>query len=93
VTGDPGSPRLVVTEPAGQAGLVLSLSAPELVIGPVRASAGGARAGGALDRIRALGSACLDVHCVLPSSVERYTQAVCAGHLSNNSRWPAHLIA
>ena len=33
VIGDPGAPRLVVTEPAGQAGLVLSLSAPEMVIG------------------------------------------------------------
>jgi len=33
VPDDPNGPRLVVTEPAGQAGLVLSLSAPEMVIG------------------------------------------------------------
>jgi len=33
VIADPGAPQLVVTEPAEQAGLVLSLSAAELVIG------------------------------------------------------------
>ena len=33
VTDDAGHPRLVVTEPADQVGLILALSAPQMVIG------------------------------------------------------------